>query len=111
MSHPRQDLKQGKTLYSFFKPREESLSKSNTHVPNIDTSILDEQPPSKCKRVELAEFDDTSLERDPGLRLQIWQHPINQHNEIRRAYLKVGAFQPNLLKYPRSKCRNQYRRF
>ena len=76
-----------------------------------DTSILDEQRPTKCRRVESKESIDISLERDLGLRLQIWQHPVNLSDEIRITYIKVGAFQPNLPEYPRSKSGNQYRRF
>ncbi|XP_058179979.1 uncharacterized protein LOC131298514 [Rhododendron vialii] len=75
---------------------------------NVDTSINDEQPPPKIQRVE---FDDTILVREPGLRFPIWEHPVNQHDEIRRAYIKAGPYQPNYPEFPRSKFGIQYRRF
>ena len=100
--------KKGKNILSFFKPKVD-ISKSTTpSSSNIDTSILNEEPPSNAQRVD---FDDTSLERDPGLRIPIWQHPINARDEIRRAYIKVGPYQPHLSEYPRSVSGKQYRRF
>ena len=100
--------KKGKNILSFFKPKVD-ISKSTTpSSSNIDTSILNEEPPSKFQRVD---FDDTSLERDPGLRIPIWQHPINARDEIRRAYIKVGPYQPHLSEYPRSVSGKQYRQF
>lgn len=42
------------------------------------------------------------MERDPGLRPQIGEYHINQRDEIRRAYIKVGPYQPILSKYPKS---------
>ena len=35
-------------------------------------------------------FDIFTLQRDPGLRPRIWEYYVNQRNEIRCAYLKVG---------------------
>ncbi|GFS41709.1 general transcription factor 2-related zinc finger protein [Actinidia rufa] len=92
--------RKGRNILSFFKPKV-GIAKSNTpSSSNVGTSIPNEEPPSKSQRVE---FDDTNLERDPGLRIPIWQHPINQRDEVRRAYIKAGPYQPNLLEYPRSK--------
>ncbi|XP_050238057.1 uncharacterized protein LOC126687539 [Mercurialis annua] len=57
----------------------------------------------KNLRVELIEsFDVSSMERDPGLRPQIWQYTPNKHDEIRRAYIKAGAYQCKLSQYPKS---------
>ncbi|KAF5444869.1 hypothetical protein F2P56_033965 [Juglans regia] len=56
-------------------------------------------------------MDATSLERDPGLRPQIWEFPTNLQDEIRRAYLKAGPYQPKLSEYPFSGIGNQHRRF
>ncbi|XP_026439905.1 zinc finger MYM-type protein 1-like isoform X1 [Papaver somniferum] len=38
------------------------------------------------------------------------QHPVNKRDEVRRAYLLLGPYQPRL-KYPRSKFGKQYRGF
>uniref|UniRef100_A0A2N9HA84 TTF-type domain-containing protein n=1 Tax=Fagus sylvatica TaxID=28930 RepID=A0A2N9HA84_FAGSY len=76
---------------------------------NIDTSIPEEHP-SKCPRIQPKEIDTTSLERDPGLRPQICEFPINLQDEIRRAYIKAGPYQP-VLDYPFKESGNQRRRF
>ncbi|GFY98023.1 subtilase family protein [Actinidia rufa] len=87
------------------KDEVERLKKS----PGFLSAYSDKQEPtSKFQRVD---FDDTSLERDPGLRIPIWQHPINTQDEIRRAYIKVGPYQPHLSEYPRSVSGKQHRRF
>ena len=36
------------------------------------------------------------LQRDPGLRPQIWQYPPEQRDSVRRAYLMLGPMQPRL---------------
>jgi hypothetical protein len=39
------------------------------------------------------------LQRDPGLRPQIWQYPPEQRDIVRRAYLLLGPMQPKLQNY------------
>ncbi|XP_073119771.1 uncharacterized protein [Henckelia pumila] len=70
-------------------------------MTDANTPILNEvsEPPSKSQRVE---FDETSLERDPGLRILMWRHPVNHRDEIRRCYIKMGPYHPKLSEYPRS---------
>ena len=67
----------------FFKKKDVSHLKVNTppSATNIDTSIPEEHP-FKCPRIQLKEIDTTSLKRDPGLRSQICEFPINQQDEI-----------------------------
>ncbi|KAL9678519.1 hypothetical protein QQ045_016363 [Rhodiola kirilowii] len=48
------------------------------------------------------EFDINKLERNPGLRPQIWKYPIGKRDEIRRACISFGPYQPILDKYPKS---------
>ncbi|KAG7943691.1 hypothetical protein I3843_15G055900, partial [Carya illinoinensis] len=57
------------------------------------------------------EIDISSLQRDPGLRPPIWDYPVNQRDEIRRAYLKMGPYQIRLSKYPFSGSEKHPRRF
>ncbi|KAJ9186530.1 hypothetical protein P3X46_002092 [Hevea brasiliensis] len=40
-------------------------------------------------------MDITALERDPTLRPLIWEFPVNQRDEIRRAYLKADLNSPH----------------
>jgi len=44
----------------------------------------------------------SQIEVDPGLRPMIWDFPVNQRDEIRRACLKHGPCQPILRTYPLS---------
>ena len=88
-----QGSKKGKTMFSFFKPSEQT-STSKGHSPsNVDVSNRSKQPPFKSQRVKI---DVNTLEWDLGLRIPVWQHPINQQDEIKRAYIKMGPYQPKL---------------
>ncbi|XP_072060338.1 uncharacterized protein [Arachis hypogaea] len=49
--------------------------------------------------------------RDPGKRPQIWNYPINQQDEIRRAYIKFGPYQFIMDEYPLSGLESHPRRF
>jgi hypothetical protein len=104
-----QGNKRGKTMFSFFKANEQT-SISKGHSPsNIDVSNRSEQPPPfKSQRVEI---DVNTFERDSGLRIPMWKHPINQQDEIKRAYIKMGPYQPKLAEYPMTESGRQYRRF
>jgi len=92
-------IKRGKTIDSFFK-------KSGN-----DTSISEEPTHLESQIVGPKEFDATSLERDPGKRIAICEYPINQHDEVRRAYIKLGPYQPKLFEYRRTVFGQQRRWF
>ncbi|XP_059458397.1 uncharacterized protein LOC132187992 [Corylus avellana] len=53
----------------------------------------------------------TFLQRDPGLRPQIWEFPVNLQDDIRHAYIRVKLCQPKLSEYPYSGTGNNRRRF
>ncbi|XP_077216005.1 uncharacterized protein LOC143850666 [Tasmannia lanceolata] len=100
-----------KTIDAFFKKKNVNDSEVSTPSPlNSDMSNV-EQRPSKLPRTHLEEVDTTSLERDPGLRHQMWEYPVNQRDEIRRAYLIAGTYQYQLSEYPLSGAENHLRRF
>ena len=61
---------------------------------DVNTSMPDEHP-SKCPKLQFEEID-----RDPGSRKQICECPINKQDEIRRAYIKKGPYQPVDIDYP-----------
>ncbi|XP_059627110.1 uncharacterized protein LOC132269904 [Cornus florida] len=66
---------------------------------------------SKSPRVEHTKVDPTFLERDPGLRRQIWDYPVDKRDEVRRAYIKAKAYQIPLSEYPLSGSEKHPRRF
>ncbi|XP_074576695.1 uncharacterized protein LOC141833211 [Curcuma longa] len=65
-------------------------------------------------RVEAVFYDGVEkLERDPSLRPQIWEYPVSQRDEVRRAYIMLGPMQPKLEKnqYKPVFDGHQFRRF
>ncbi|XLU73532.1 hypothetical protein S245_032585, partial [Arachis hypogaea] len=113
-----------KTIHSFFKRKEiiydeqNSASDSLSNVQNIIeqpvTQLVEQdiQPPaSKIARTEIDQVNIDTLMRDPGKRPQIWNYPINQQDEIRRAYIKFGPYQFIMDEYPLSGLESHPRRF
>ncbi|XP_047314234.1 zinc finger MYM-type protein 1-like [Impatiens glandulifera] len=104
--------KKRKTLLSFFKYKENSSTSTvnEVNLQSYASNTEEEQPVLNFPRVEI---DLNNLERDPAIRIPIWQHPINQQDEIRRSYIRMGLYQPKLDEYPRTKfgSQTQYRRF
>ena len=73
--------------------------------------IPDEPSFSEPQIVESTQVDISSLERDPGLRLPIWSYPINERDNVWRAYIKLKTCQPKLENYPKTLGKIQKRRF
>ncbi|XP_059446621.1 uncharacterized protein LOC132178187 [Corylus avellana] len=106
-----------KTIDAFFKKKDaDSNSKMSSSTSNPQT-LAPEQRHSKMPRIEsqvVESFDISTLQHDPGLRPQIWEYPVNQRDEIRCAYLKVGPhrFIPSSSSgYPFSGTEKNRRRF
>ncbi|XP_040373005.1 uncharacterized protein LOC112193768 [Rosa chinensis] len=71
-------------------------------------------PLEEChnERIEREEsFDVSSLERDPGIRRPICKYPLNERDNIQRAYVVLGPYQPHLSFYPLSFDEGQGRKF
>ncbi|CAM8962575.1 unnamed protein product [Rhodiola kirilowii] len=80
------------TIDSFFKRKTTEILEKDSH---------DHAP--KLRRLEIEDdFDIDKLECDPGLRPQIWKYPIGKRDEVRRAYINFGPYQPMLNEYPKS---------
>ena len=86
-----------KTLDAFFKRKNVDIFESNpptnqvnlnTKVPPSKSLILESKDhPSHFEKLIVEEFDINSRERDPGLRTQKWEYPVNKRDEIRTGYL------------------------
>ncbi|KAL4558920.1 hypothetical protein LXL04_037125 [Taraxacum kok-saghyz] len=83
------NMKKQMTIDGFLKRKYTSSSQNseipleiildeNTHVPNIP--VMENQ--SKKAHVETDEVDLNTLERDPGLRMQIFDYPVNQRDTV-----------------------------
>ena len=85
--------------------------------PSSSSPICGEKPSSEFQRVESQrvhcdqQVDTNSLERDPGLCFQICTYPINERDNVIRAYILLGPCQPVLGEYPRHLDGNQNRRY
>ncbi|KAL5774680.1 hypothetical protein ACOSP7_012237 [Xanthoceras sorbifolium] len=104
--------KSSRTIDSFFKRKDVHEDDAPfCPPPSKPEPSTDEHRPSKSPRVEPEEVDNNknSLVRDPGLRQQICDYPINEQDEIRRAYIKAGPYQFQLSEYPFSKSKHPRR--
>ena len=54
------------------------------------------------------DLQSSSIEQDPGKK---YEYHVNVRDEIRRAYLKAGPYQPDMLEYPSTNFGNQNCRF
>jgi hypothetical protein len=45
------------------------------------------------------------------IQILLWQYLINQQDEIKRTYIKMGPYQPKLVVYSRTELGRQYRQF
>ncbi|KAL7087011.1 hypothetical protein ACP275_13G038800 [Erythranthe tilingii] len=111
MSKPPPKRTKHNTIDSFFKRDLKESSSSNVG----SSSLVDEQELVGPSIIDIGvipdqEFTSNSLERDPGKRPQIWTYPVNQQDEIRRAYIKLGPYQLFLSKYPYSSNEKSTRR-
>ncbi|KAJ6811556.1 zinc finger MYM-type protein 1-like [Iris pallida] len=67
--------------------------------------------PSRFQKIGSNEIDISSLERDPGLRKQICDYHVNERDQIRRAYIRFGPYQPIQNSYPKSGPEHHRRSF
>jgi hypothetical protein len=106
-----------KTIHAFFKKNDDSNSKMSFSASNSQTLALEqerEQEQHHSKMPIIESIDISTLQRDPGLRPQIWEYPVNQQDEIRRAYLKAGPYRwvpSSSSEYPFSDNEKNRRRF
>ncbi|XP_022895247.1 zinc finger MYM-type protein 1-like [Olea europaea var. sylvestris] len=109
MEEDRPSNKKGRTLLSFFFLKSNKSQDSpipTAPIPPISSPEV-VRPSSSNLNVEPSD----SIERDPGKRKQICEHPRNERDQIRRAYLNVGPYQPKLWEYQSKECGKQKRRF
>ncbi|TYH67307.1 hypothetical protein ES332_D06G179900v1 [Gossypium tomentosum] len=87
-----------KTIESFFKRKSTKTTQSPSEASQIEVPpssfvlLNSDARPSKISRVEDEALDLSNLEREPGLRKQIYEYPINMHllhNNTQRAYVDL----------------------
>ncbi|XP_062161838.1 uncharacterized protein LOC133868836 [Alnus glutinosa] len=79
------------TIFDFFKRKNTQSSNANVGDASSPTSdiVISENSSKKSRRVDVNEFDISSLEFDPGLRHQIWEYNLKASIDV----VRVLAFQ------------------
>ena len=62
---------------------------------NLDITI-GENSQTKFQKIDMSSLQ---LQRDPRWRKQIYTYHVNQQDEIRRYYIKLGPYQPRFKKF------------
>ncbi|XP_074297472.1 uncharacterized protein LOC141628198 [Silene latifolia] len=109
------DPKRYKTLFSWFK----NDSSPSIPVDQQEGIELDDGQHERANNQEgLSEqqeddqdYNVTLLEQDPGKRCAIGMYPLNEQDNVRRAYVAHGPYQPYLREYPCTHHGNQGRMF
>ncbi|XP_016473052.2 uncharacterized protein LOC107795005 [Nicotiana tabacum] len=88
----------------YFTPASSKLPQSSSSRQNAppgeeNMNQLEEQPPSSKKQRQGVDLD--SLKADPKERISIRDYHPNERDEIRRAYLQKGPYQPRTHKFPK----------
>lgn len=94
------------TLDQFFKQKTHINSKVGTSLLVSNDIVEPGIQRKKSTMIEVSHIDTSTLERDQELRQPIKNYLVNWQDEIRRAYIKVGWYQPMLSKYPKSGSEN-----
>jgi hypothetical protein len=95
---------------SFFEKKRKNIDNSqpSESTPMCNVEVMVEQPqcasvyeePALINEQPPTRIDIAHLIRDPSNRPQIWEYPVNQQDEIRRAYINLGPYQPLMSEYP-----------
>ncbi|CAH9073007.1 unnamed protein product [Cuscuta europaea] len=92
-------MKKQISIYSHFKRKTVDSSCSPSNPIDAETANVEVTNTSKYLGCSSLLFDIKNLERDSGKRPQIWEYPVNQRDEVIRAYLEMGPYQIHLGKY------------
>ncbi|XVF68692.1 hypothetical protein PTKIN_Ptkin11bG0021900 [Pterospermum kingtungense] len=99
------------TLHDFYKKPIEGQSSGTNSSPNIEVTSAPKSQ-VEVENVEKAtNANDLYLERDPGLCLPICSYPVDERDNVRISYIKLGPCQPKLKVYPPIQYATQTRFF
>ena len=77
-------------------------------TPSVDVLVF-ENLQAEVPNVTIDE--STGFVRDPRMCKQIWEYDANERDEIRRAYIKLGSYQPKLDENKKTKFGSHSRKF
>ncbi|XP_023752846.2 uncharacterized protein LOC111901193 [Lactuca sativa] len=107
-NHENEESKRQKTSTSEPQPQETENQQENEPQPQ-EKDKQQENEPQPQEKGNPNEVDLKNLERDPAKRKQMWDYPVNLREQMRRAYLNLGAFQIHLKEY-QAKCSTKHPR-
>ena len=101
------------TILNFFKRKNLNNSEviaddARLPTPSVDVPIS-ENLQTEVPNVTIDE--SIGFVCDPGMRKKIWEYDANEWDEIRRAYIKLGPYQPKLDEYKKTKFERHSRKF
>ena len=113
-------MKKSTTIFDFFKRKVSNDLEANTSGATLPTTNVEEnldvpieenpdEPVEENLNVRIEQNSQTKfqkvdmsslqLELDPGLRRQIYTYHVDQRDEIRQCYIKLGPCQPIFKKF------------
>ena len=113
-------MKKSTTIFDFFKRKVSNDLEANTSGATLPTTNVEENldvpikenpdepvkenldvPIEQNSQTKFQKVDMSSLqlELDPGLCRQIYTYHVDQRDEIRRRYIKLGPYQPRFKKF------------
>ncbi|XP_022875334.1 uncharacterized protein LOC111393844 isoform X2 [Olea europaea var. sylvestris] len=103
-----------RNIFHYFKKDDDDGSSGKPNAPHDSPTSNPRSPPKNKRAKPENEFSFESncscYERDPGKRIPIWQYPANKQDEVRRAYVDMGPYQP-IYDYPFVSFGTKKRRF
>uniref|UniRef100_A0A0A9GHJ6 Uncharacterized protein n=1 Tax=Arundo donax TaxID=35708 RepID=A0A0A9GHJ6_ARUDO len=107
------------TLHCFYKKIDyvgdvQEPNDSVAQNPQSNEAAVQEEEASRQPSPKVQKLNSDSVlvvERDPGLRCQIWDYPVEEQDEARRIYIMHGPYQFLKDSYPQSGPKKHPRRF
>ena len=105
-------MKKSTTIFDFFKRKVSNDLEANTSGATLPTTNVEENPDEPVEenlnvrieqnsqtKFQKVDMSSLQLELDPGLRRQIYTYHVDQRDEIRQCYIKLGPCQPIFKKF------------
>ncbi|KAM0024063.1 putative transcription factor and/or regulators TTF-type(Zn) family [Helianthus debilis subsp. tardiflorus] len=81
------------------EPVSEVNNEVNQNIPPVNEANNETNQNISQNPTNINEVDVSSLERDPAKRLPMWKYPVNIREQVRLAYISLGAYQIKLDEY------------
>ena len=106
-------MRKSTTILNFFKRKNLSnfeviADDARLPTPSVNVPVFENL---QIEVLNVTIDKSTGFVRDPGMRKQIWEYDANERDEIRRAYIKLGPYQPKLDEYKKTKFGSHSRKF